>query len=95
MNVSRPKVLVRTENDQKMEPVEEVTIDVDEEFSSTVVDSMNRRKAHMMDMRTAGRKNPHGVSRAVARPYRLSKPLSHANARHRRVEPRVSRLRAL
>ena len=36
MNVSRPKVLIRTENGQKMEPVE-VTIDVDEEFSSTVV----------------------------------------------------------
>ena len=55
MNVSRPKVLLRNENGQKLEPVEEVTIDVDEEFSSTVVDSMNRRKAKMMDMRSAGR----------------------------------------
>ena len=54
MNVSRPKVLLRNENGQKLEPVEEVTIDVDEEFSSTVVDSMNRRKAQMMDMRSAG-----------------------------------------
>ena len=54
MNVSRPKVLLRNENGQKLEPVEEVTIDVDEEFSSTVVDSMNRRKARMMDMRSAG-----------------------------------------
>ena len=54
MNVSRPKVLLRNENGQKLEPVEEVTIDVDEEFSSTVVDSMNRRKAKMMDMRSAG-----------------------------------------
>ena len=54
MNVSRPKVLLRNENGQKLEPVEEVTIDVDEEFSSSVVDSMNRRKAKMMDMRSAG-----------------------------------------
>lgn len=54
MNVSRPKVLLRNENGQKLEPVEEVTIDVDEEFSSTVVDSMNRRKAKMIDMRSAG-----------------------------------------
>ena len=54
MNVSRPKVLLRNENGQKLEPVEEVTIDVDEEFSSTVVDSMNRRKAKMRDMRSAG-----------------------------------------
>jgi GTP-binding protein len=54
MNVSRPKVLLRNENGQKLEPVEEVTIDVDEEFSSAVVDSMNRRKAKMMDMRSAG-----------------------------------------
>ena len=54
MNVSRPKVLLRNENGKKLEPVEEVTIDVDEEFSSTVVDSMNRRKAKMMDMRSAG-----------------------------------------
>lgn len=54
MNVSRPKVLLRNENGQKLEPVEEVTIDVDEEFSSAVVDSMNRRKAQMMDMRSAG-----------------------------------------
>ena len=54
MNVSRPKVLLRNENGQKLEPVEEVTIDVDEEFSSTVVDSMNRRKSKMMDMRSAG-----------------------------------------
>ena len=37
-----------------MEPVEEVTIDVDEEYSSTVVDKMNRRKAEMTDMRSSG-----------------------------------------
>ena len=54
LNVSRPKVLIREEGGTKMEPVEEVTIDVDEEYSSGVVDSMNRRKAKMVDMRSAG-----------------------------------------
>ena len=47
-------MLIRTENGEKQEPIEEVTIDVDEEYSSTVVDSMNRRKAVMMDMRASG-----------------------------------------
>ena len=54
MNVSRPRVLIRHENGQRMEPVEEVTIDVDEEYASTVVDAMNRRKATMQDMRSSG-----------------------------------------
>ncbi|MGC6511161.1 MAG: translational GTPase TypA [Parvibaculales bacterium] len=54
LTVSRPRVLIRTENGEKQEPIEEVTIDVDEEYSSTVVDSMNRRKAVMMDMRSSG-----------------------------------------
>ena len=54
LTVSRPKVLFQEENGQKMEPMEEVTIDVDEEYSSGVVDAMNRRKAEMQDMRSSG-----------------------------------------
>ena len=54
LTVSRPKVLFQEENGQKLEPVEEVTIDVDEEYASTVVDKMNRRKAEMIDMRASG-----------------------------------------
>jgi len=54
MTVSRPRVLIRTENGQRQEPIEEVTIDVDEEFASTVVDAMNKRKATMLDMRSSG-----------------------------------------
>ena len=53
MTVSRPRVLIRTENGQRQEPIEEVTIDVDEEFASTVVDAMNRRKATMLEMRSS------------------------------------------
>ena len=55
MTVSRPRVLFQTdEAGNRIEPMEEVTIDVDDEFSSTVVDSMNRRKGEMLDMRAAG-----------------------------------------
>lgn len=54
MTVSRPKVVFKEENGEKLEPIEEVIIDVDEEYSSGVVDSMNRRKAEMTDMRSSG-----------------------------------------
>jgi GTP-binding protein len=54
LTVSRPRVLFHEENGQRTEPIEEVTIDVDEEFSSVVIDKMNRRKAEMADMRSYG-----------------------------------------
>ena len=53
--VSRPRVLYKNnESGKKMEPIEEVTIDVDDEYTSSVVDGMNQRKAEMQDMRAAG-----------------------------------------
>ncbi|MBI1259130.1 MAG: translational GTPase TypA, partial [Chloroflexi bacterium] len=54
MTVSRPRVLFKEEGGQRLEPIEEVTIDVDEEYASTVIDKMNRRKADMIDMRSSG-----------------------------------------
>tara|TARA_B100001996_G_scaffold137351_1_gene104481 strand:- start:78 stop:1895 length:1818 start_codon:yes stop_codon:yes gene_type:complete len=55
LTVSRPRVLFKTdENGSQMEPIEEVIIDVDDEFTSSVVDGMNQRKAEMKDMRAAG-----------------------------------------
>lgn len=54
LTVSRPRVLYKDVNGQRHEPIEEVIIDVDEEYSSTVVDSMNKRKAEMSDMRSSG-----------------------------------------
>ena len=54
LTVSRPKVLYKDEGGERQEPIEEVTIDVDEEYASTVVDKMNRRKADMIDMRSSG-----------------------------------------
>ena len=68
MTVSRPKVLYqKDESGQRLEPMEEVTIDVDEEFSSGVVDSLNRRKGEMLDMRSAGAGKTRIVFRAPSR----------------------------
>ncbi len=53
LSVSRPRVLMREENSTKYEPIEEVTIDLDEEFSSSVINSMNKRKAEMIEMKTS------------------------------------------
>ena len=55
LTVSRPKVLFKIgDKNEKLEPIEEVTIDVDEEYSSPVLDNMNRRKGDMVDMRSSG-----------------------------------------
>ncbi|MES2176151.1 MAG: translational GTPase TypA [Pseudomonadota bacterium] len=55
LSISRPRVLFGTdENGNKTEPYETVMIDVDDEFSGTVVEKMNIRKAEMTDMRPSG-----------------------------------------
>ena len=55
LTVSRPRVLFKIgDKNEKLEPIEEVTIDVDEEYSSPVLDNMNRRKGDMVDMRSSG-----------------------------------------
>ncbi|NBR32087.1 MAG: GTP-binding protein, partial [Sphingomonadaceae bacterium] len=51
LGISRPRVLFREENGQRTEPYETVVIDVDDEYSGTVIDKMNMRKAEMTDMR--------------------------------------------
>ncbi len=55
LSVSRPRVvLTKDENGQLLEPVEEVVIDVDEEFSGVVVQKMSERKAELIEMRPSG-----------------------------------------
>ena len=54
LGISRPRVLFREENGQRMEPFETVVIDVDDEHSGTVVEKMQRRKAELTDMRPSG-----------------------------------------
>ncbi|HUN48078.1 MAG TPA: GTP-binding protein, partial [Stellaceae bacterium] len=54
--ISRPRVLFKSdpETGQRLEPIEEVQVDVDEEFSGVVVDKISRRKGELMDMRPSG-----------------------------------------
>ena len=67
LSVSRPKVLFREEGGNRLEPMEEVTIDVDEEYSSTVIDSMNQRKGEMVDMRDTGQSKKRIIFKAPSR----------------------------
>ncbi|MDA7703865.1 translational GTPase TypA [Candidatus Pelagibacter sp.] len=56
MTVSPPKVLYqKDEVGNRMEPIEEITVDVDEEFSSKIIDSMNRRKGKLLDLKDTGK----------------------------------------
>ncbi len=51
LSISRPKVLFhKDENGNLLEPVEEVVIDVDDEFSGTVVEKLSQRKAELLEM---------------------------------------------
>ncbi|WP_395620208.1 translational GTPase TypA [Sphingorhabdus sp.] len=55
LGISRPRVLFREdENGQKTEPYETVVIDVDDEYSGTVVEKMAVRKGDLTDMRPSG-----------------------------------------
>jgi len=56
MTVSPPKVLYQQdENGNKLEPIEEITIDLDEEYSSKIIDSMNRKKGKLIDLKDTGK----------------------------------------
>ena len=54
--VSRPRVVFKKDEatGQTLEPIEEVLIDVDEEYSGTVVQKMSERRAEMIEMRPSG-----------------------------------------
>jgi len=54
LSISRPRVLMKTEDGVRMEPLEEIQADVDDEFVGVVVASLSLRKAEMTDMRPSG-----------------------------------------
>jgi GTP-binding protein len=62
MSISRPRVLLRKDEDgQTLEPYEEIIIDIDEEYTGCVVEKLTQRKADIVDMRSSG----HGKSRLI------------------------------
>ena len=54
LTIGRPRVVLREENGQKLEPVEEVIIDVDDEHTGTVVQKLTERKGDLVEMRASG-----------------------------------------
>ncbi len=55
LSISRPQVLMREENGQQMEPIEDVTIDVDDEFSGTVIEKITGpRRGDLVEMKPSG-----------------------------------------
>lgn len=56
LSISRPHVIYHTDEatGQKLEPMEEVIVDVDDEFSSAVVQKLALRNGELLDMRPSG-----------------------------------------
>src|SRR6185312_15048150 len=54
LTIGRPRVLLREENGEKLEPIEEVIIDVDDEHTGIVVQKLTERKGDLVDMRPSG-----------------------------------------
>jgi GTP-binding protein len=55
LSISRPRVLFqKDEKGERLEPIEEVTIDVDDPYTGVVIEKMSLRKGEMQDMRPTG-----------------------------------------
>jgi len=56
LSISRPRVLFRDDPNGagRLEPIEEVQVDVDEAYSGVVVEKMGERKGELIDMRPSG-----------------------------------------
>ncbi|NUQ57048.1 MAG: translational GTPase TypA [Candidatus Paceibacter sp.] len=60
LQVSQPQVIIKEENGEKLEPYEEVTIDLPETMSGQVIETMGKRKGILSNM-----KQEHGLMRLV------------------------------
>lgn len=54
LQVGQPQVLYKTIDGKKCEPIEELTINVPEEYSSKIIDMVTRRKGEMVSMENTG-----------------------------------------
>lgn len=52
LQISQPQVIMKTINGEKMEPVEQLVINVPEEYSGTVIEKLGKRKGEMQNMTT-------------------------------------------
>ena len=54
LTVSRPQVVMQEIDGKRHEPLEEVSVDVDEEYSGIVVEALSLRKGKMVEMKPSG-----------------------------------------
>ncbi len=54
LSVSRPRVLLREEGGRTLEPIEEIVIDVDEDYAGAVIDELTQRRCDLLEMKPAG-----------------------------------------
>ncbi|AWD33238.1 GTP-binding protein TypA/BipA [Candidatus Fokinia solitaria] len=54
VSVSRPEVVMQQDEDGKLEPVEEVVIDVEDEYTGVVIEKLSLRKGEVLEMKAAG-----------------------------------------
>ncbi|HLY81085.1 MAG TPA: translational GTPase TypA, partial [Caulobacteraceae bacterium] len=56
LSISRPRVVYQADPDtgERLEPIEEVVIDVDDEYSGVVIEKLSARKAELTDMVPSG-----------------------------------------
>ncbi|SMO51036.1 GTP-binding protein [Thalassovita litoralis] len=55
LSISRPQVIMKEEDGKRIEPVEEVTIDVDDDYSGAVIEKITgARKGELVEMKPAG-----------------------------------------
>jgi len=52
VQVSQPQAIIREEGGVKLEPFEEITLDIPENCAGVVIDKMSRRKGQMTDLKT-------------------------------------------
>lgn len=69
LSISRPRVVTRKDEEtgETLEPIEEVVIDVDDEFTGPVIEKVSLRKGEMKDMRPSGGGKTRLVFHAPAR----------------------------
>jgi len=53
--VSRPEVIIKEENGEKLEPYENLTVDIEEQHQGSVMEALGLRKAEMTDMLPDGK----------------------------------------
>ncbi len=54
LQVSQPQVIIKEEDNKKLEPFKEATIDIPQALSGAVIEKMGKRKGVMTDMRNNG-----------------------------------------